>query len=328
MRLLGPGEVRILEVLSKSEETSVGQIADKLGITASVVSREVSKLEKKRLVMTLRSKVKSVFFSDNSAAISLQELFSANPHVNFSKVISNSNLQVLSAICYRDSARMDSISRVCCLPVVTCRRCLSELGAMGVVWHRNGEYGISLPKLRDFVCNYCQLLFSLKTGGSRLRSGVVAGPQAVFRMKKDVVGLAPTGSQEYARFGINLILPDLVDYYAHAFRKPSKPCLEEVVAYGLFENTVFNSPREYSYALLVIAKNSRKFNWKKFELVTSDLGISQKAGECRQFFSKDYNDNLVNDLPGVGPACPSRSEFMELCRQYGVDTKTIFKKRY
>lgn len=327
MRLLGPGEIRVLKVLSEGKGTTVSGLAGKLGITDSVASRMLSKLEKKQLVSTTRSKVRSASFSDNSAARSLQELFSANPHVDFSKVISNSNLQVLSAICYRESAGMGSISRVCCLPVVTCRRCLSALGAMGIVWHRRGEYGISLSKLGDFVRDYSQLVLSLKIGGSKMRSAAVAGPQAVFRMRKeDAAGLVPTGIQEYGRFGVNLILPDWADYYGHAFRNPPRPGLEKTVAHGLFANTVFNSERELSYVLLVIAKNYRRFRWEKFEVIASDLGIFETAKECRRFFSKDYAGPLVRDLPGVGLAWPYRSDFMELCKQYGIEAEAIFKK--
>ncbi len=326
MRLLGPGEVRVLKVLSEGKETNVRELAGKLGITKSVASRMLSKLEKKRLISTKRSKVRSASFSNNSAARSLQELFSANHHVDFSKVISNSSLQVLSAICYRESARMDSISRVCCLPVVTCRRCLSELGASGIVWHRSGEYGISLPKLKDFVSSYCQLIFSLKLGDSRLRSGVVVGPQAVFRMQKENAGgFVPTGNQEYARFGISLILTDWADYYVHAFKKPERPRLEEVVAHSLLANTLFKSQRELMYSLLVIAKNLKKFDWDKFDLIALDLAISGEAIVCRQFFAKDYKEPLITGFPSVGSPSPSRSEFVELCKQYGIDTESIFK---
>lgn len=325
MRLLGPGEVRALKVLSEGRGTNVGELASELGITDSVASRMLSKLEKKRLVSTTRTKTRRAYFSNNSAARSLQELFSANPHVDFSKVISNSNLQVLSAICYRASASMDSISRVCCLPAVTCRRRLSGLGALGIVWHRSGKYGITLPNLKDFVSSYCQLIFSLKLGDSTRRSVVEVGPQAVFRMQKEEApGFVPSGGQEYARFGISLILPDWVDYFVHAFQKPKKLGLEEVVAHGLLVNTLFNSQRELSYALLVIAKSLKKFDWDEFDSIASDLAISKDAIACRQFFSKDYKP-LTSGIPGVGSPSPNRSEFVELCKQYGIDTEAIFK---
>ncbi|MFA6330079.1 MAG: helix-turn-helix domain-containing protein [Candidatus Micrarchaeia archaeon] len=329
MSLFSKLELRTFQMLNQSGRSNVSNLALGLNISKSAVSRAVASLEKKGLVESKKGRRKDVQVARSVSARPFEEFINANPSVDFARVFENSNLQVLAALCFRESSSFKSIIRTTGLTQVTARRSISSLSNAGIIARRPGGYAILLPGLSNCVLEYLRVVLVAREG--TIGSFLQAGPYAFIRTNRPV-GFVPTGLSAFPKYGVPLVV-DSNDYVLNAFFNPKAPRLEDAVLHGLFRVKLNASSREASYCLLAIAKNWRKFNWGLFVEHSQDYALENEAQQCKSFFdgfsSFLFNGKKVSEpiitLPSKGIPYQDYKSFLGLCNEYGVDTKALQK---
>ena len=318
---------------------SVSKIAETLGVSKSAASRALAALEQKGLIESEKGRKKTVKLArDFSIEPFLQvmgahQLINRFPSSDFSKIFENSNFQVLSALCYRESASFSSIIRVTGLTEITARRSLSKLRDRGVVNKKKNRYGIILPALTTGVQDSLRKLMARREGIAGNISMQI-GPYGFIRSAAaPSEELVTTGLSLFPKYGISLV-SDINDFIINEFFKPKPPNMEDAVLHALARFAYDPSTREVTYCLLVIAKNWRTFNWERFLEHSEDYNLSEDAKKCRIFFQhfaeflrkeRDNSDRITRST-GLGTLTyPDFESFSELCDQYGIDT-TPFSK--
>ena len=133
--------------------------------------------------------------------------------------------------------------------------------------------------------------------------------------------MVPTGLSVFSNYGVKLIETDFKDYYYNLLKPVKKLSLEEVLIHALVRLMLVSSSREISYTLLVIAKNRKKLNEKRFLETARDWGVESSAKQCIEFVNavlvgKEVAKQAVNFGMGVElPAFPDVVEFNELLTQ-------------
>jgi len=331
MSLFSKLELRTFQVLNQSGRSNVSNLAFGLIISKSAVSRAVASLEKKGLVESKKGHRKEVQLARSVSARPFEEFINANPSVDFARVFENSNLQVLAALCFRESSSFKSIIRTTGLTQVTARRSISNLSNAGIIARRSSGYAIILPGLSNCVLEYLRVVLVAREGA--IGSFLQAGPYAFIRTNRPVPeGFVPTGLSAFPKYGVPLVV-DSNDYVINAFFKPKAPRLEDAVLHGLGRVKLNASSREASYCLLVIAKNWRKFDWDLFVEHSQDYALENEVKQCKNFFDgfssflfsgKKVKEPIIT-LPSKGIPYQDYKSFLGLCNEYGVDTKALQK---
>lgn len=310
--------------LGEKEGDSIVGLAASLAMSKSFASRIVGSLVKKGFVELFRQgKKKTAKISPAQHAVMLKELIVTNQHVALEEVLQGAGVQVLTGLLYA-SASVEEISRISSSPEVTARLVLTRMRDRGLVTRQPaGVYSIVLPRLEDFVESYARFAVEAKRTGIH-GSLIVRGASGLIRTSDASVPefMVPTGLSSFGAYGIKLVQTDFKDHYYNVLKPVKKLSLEDVLVHSLVRLTLVSSSREVSYALLVIAKNRKKLNTKRFLETARDYGVENGAKECIEFVDavlagKEIAKPLVSLGARIeGPALPNEKEFVELIRQY------------
>jgi DNA-binding MarR family transcriptional regulator len=327
---LGVPELKVLSLICERKSESVSGIASKLGIPVSVASRALRTLSEKGFVSLVRNgKRKEARLSDAAHARAFAELKAANTHINFTEVLSNSTMRVLSDFVKSQeliaSGRVKEIALVVKAPGITVRRTLSKLLEKGIVSRVNGGYRIVLPRLGEFVRKFLEHALEEKCEGIP-GSLIIVGPNALLRTNSEPNrAMALTGISVFGEYGVKVVETDYRDYCFNAFgERARKPCLEEAIVHSLVRSTLIQSAREVSYAMLVIHKNWRKSRKGKLLGFAKEFLVESETRECLDLVEKVVNGESWPEYPdwalklpkNSGPFYPSRKEFEALVREY------------
>ncbi len=319
-------EIRAFKVLclGKKEDGSIVGLASSLATSKSFTSRIVGSLVKKGFVeLTRQGKKKTVKISPAQHAVMLKELMVTNQHVALEEVLQGAGVQVLTGLLYTP-ASVEEISAISFSPEVTIRLVLTRMLDRGIVTRpKPAVYSIILPRLRDFVESYARFAVEAKRAGIR-GSLIIRGASGLIRTSDRNVPnfMAPTGLSSFGGYGIKLVQTDFKDYYYNVLKPVKKLSLETVLVHSLVRLTLVSSSRELSYTLLVMTKNRKKLNTKRFLETARDYGVESSAKECIKYIDtvlagKEIVKPLVDfGIRVEGPAFPDEKEFMELMKQY------------
>lgn len=343
---LGKTEISAFQALcAMQEECTVGKLAKALNRSKSFVSRAAKTLADKGLIEIQRSGKKKILkISRSQHAIALRELMASNSHVPFIEVLSGSTIAILTGLLYKP-ASVDTITRLTFTPKITVRRNLSRLLNLGVITrhqrkarslttesqcqkhcaHKH-EYAIALHGLSEFIQKYTEYVVQASrkniTG-----SLVIRRTSGLIRTNATSVPsfMVPTGLSVFNKYGIGIVQTDFQDYYFNVLEtRVKKLTFEEVIVHALVRTTIISSSREVSYVLLVIAKNRKTLNQKRFLEIARDYGVESSAKQCVEFVDsvlsgKEISKPLVDFGTIVDrPVFPDQKEFMELLKQYDV----------
>ncbi len=318
--VLGVLELRIARRLCLFGRGASGaKLAGEFAVSQAAVSRAMKNLLAEGFVQMQREGKRKLFSLSGSAhAVAFRELVAENRHVGFEKVLAHSAVRVLCGMVF-SPVSMEEICRVAKLPEVTVRRILAKMRNAGLVGKMREGYVVAMHGLKEFVQAYaCAGLEEMRKNVPG--SLVCRGPFGLLRSSGRQIPkfMAQTGISVFHNFGVQLILTDLRDYSFGLFeKKANRHSMENAVVHCLVRAISNSDVRENYYAMLVLHKNLKKVNKKRFLNAAKDFGISAGAQECLELVElAAKKEPWPEPITGLGRHAPNREEFLELAKQY------------
>ena len=254
-------ELASVRIISDHGGLSIRELSTLMGKLESSVSQTVKSLEEKGIVKTKRQGMKKlVDISDHNYAISLGEVFRAEPYVPWEETISNSNIVALLVnITGEESFKLD-------ISTISTWRAKHNLSMHGMYSSSHGNQPLRNSNLSRFISEYSDHVSRSYLSEKLPREALIlwrSGYRCLFKIR-DQAGRKheilpnqtfPTALTVLPTYGIQLLTPDL--YYYH------EPNLKELVLEDVILHTLLIDPESQTYstyALLLTLKNKRNID--------------------------------------------------------------------
>lgn len=304
-------EIATARVISDRQGSSIHDLSTTLGKSESSISQTVKSLERKGIVETRRNGIKKlVDISDRNYALSLREMFMAEPYVPWEKVISNSNIAVL----FTNLTEEDSLGHG--ISSISSWRAIHNLSMRGMYVTSPEKQSAGNRNLSRFIIEYSDHV-SRKYMTEKLPGDAIilwrSGYRCLFKIRgysrKDAVSLPPetfpTALTVSPDYGIQFMTSDL--YYYH------EPNLNKLAIEDAILHTLLIDPESQTYstyALLLAFKNEKE--------IDMDLLIDKS----RKYNLVERIANFVKYIKSNGKTrewpLPSQEELREQADLYGV----------
>jgi DNA-binding IscR family transcriptional regulator len=154
-----------LQIISHIDDSpSIGELANRIGVTKGYTSRLVASLVKKGFVdISTNGVSKNVGLSNNPHAVKLKNILHKRSYMPLSEFLQGSSIQVMAVLSTgeADFARLLDESE---LSEATLRRIIKKFKSYAVLVCRNKKYEIpqDLIDIKDFMKDYCSYIGVLK----------------------------------------------------------------------------------------------------------------------------------------------------------------------
>ncbi|QRF75670.1 hypothetical protein Thermo_01176 [Thermoplasmatales archaeon] len=305
------GEIATARAVSNHPFLSIRDLSTELGKSESSISLTVKSLETKGIIKTESMGMKKlVDISDRNYALSLQQMFRAEPYVPWEKLISNSNIAVL----FKNITGEDSFDYG--ISSITSWRSIRDLAMYGMYITSPEKQLAGNRNLSHFIIEFSDHV-SRKYLKEKLPGDAVilwrSGYRCLFKTRSysqedarplpaKIFPTAITVSREY---GIPFMTSD--SYYFHD-PKLNKLTIEDAILHTLLIDP--ESQTYSTYALLMAFKNEREI----------DLNIL--IDKARKYNLVDRTRNLVRYIKSNGRTrewpLPDLKDLREQADLYGV----------
>ncbi|PKK86169.1 MAG: hypothetical protein CVT48_02380 [Thermoplasmata archaeon HGW-Thermoplasmata-1] len=303
--LLGAGEIRALLAVAAGKK-SICSLSEAAQLSAPRAYAIVAGLARKGfLTLEREGRTMKISLSDSRHAHSFLVL-AVSREANLEITLRDSNMRILFSIMSIPKTRK-RIAEEVRLSGESVRKYARRLMTAGMLREANGkiELSPSLPQLRKFLEDSADFI-NRRIALTLSKNAVVAwerGLEAIIRVPIDEEPDAPeTALTAMARHGIDI----MTDYGYYYIPPEKKLTVEDVALHTLLLDP--NSVRYASYALLFLKKEGfeRKYLLEK----SGDYGIKRTATAMVEFLAgKEIEKHPL----------PSREEFADMCRLYGVN---------
>ncbi len=305
------GEISTARLISDNQGLSIRELSTIIGKSESSISQTVKILEAKGIIKTERKGMKKlVDISDRNYALSLQEMFRAEPYVPWEKLISNSNIAVL----FKNITGEDSFEYG--ISSISSWRAIRNLSMHGMYISSPEKQLAGNKNLSRFIIEFSDHV-SRKYLREKLPEGAIilwrSGYRCLFKTryysKKNAERLPtetfPTALTVLPDYGIQFMTSD--SYYYH------EPNLNKLAIEDAILHTLLIDPESQAYstyALLLAFKNERA--------IDMDLLIEKS----RKYKLVDRTKNFVKYIKSNGRTrewpLPDLKELQERADLYGV----------
>jgi DNA-binding transcriptional ArsR family regulator len=305
------GEVATARMISEHGALSIRDLSNLLGKLESSISQTVKSLEEKGIVKTKRHGMKKlVDISDHNYAISLREVFRAEPYVPWEEKISNSNIVALFVNITGEESFKLGISST------SSWRANHNLSMHGMYSSAPGKQSLRNSNLSRFIIEYSDHVSRRYLSEKLPREAFIlwrSGYRCLFKTrghagrKHEILPnqTFPTALTVLPTYGIQLLTHDL--YYYH------EPNLTELALEDVILHTLLIDPESQTYstyALLLALKNKR--------IIDMNLLLEKS----RKYKIVDLARNLVKYIESNGRIrewpLPDPNELQEQTDLYGV----------
>lgn len=263
--MLSSREISIFKYLD--EPTNISDLAERLSLHYSTVSKAVSSLESEGFVLK-EKKGKYVYIrrSNSLHSKSLEDILREFPRLPLGELFTPSHLNVFSVL--KSPRSITEVSEITGLDRFTVSAAISKLAKYGIVIKENGRFLLSSRHalFEAFVDNYFKFRANANLRAIS-QNGVLIwqrGPEFLFKAKNLNTGLEsdlenkihPTAISIFSKYGLEVITD--MDYY---FFSKKSLCEEEFFIHTILIDPY--SPIYNSYALALAPKLGSK-NFLKY----------------------------------------------------------------
>ena len=303
-------EVATARMISDHGGSSIRDLSTLLGKSESTISQTVNSLEEKGIVKTERHGMKKlVNISDQNYALSLREVFRAEPYVPWEETISNSNIVALfKNITGEESFKFDVSS-------ISIWRANHNLSMYGMYSNSSGKQPRN-SNLSRFISEYSDHV-SRRYLMEKLPGDAIilwrSGYRCLYKIRDNATRKPeilpnqtfPTALTVSPTYGIPFLTSDL--YYYH------EPNLTALAGEDIILHTLLIDPESQTYstyALLLALKNGR------------NIDMNLLLEKSRKYKIVDIARNFVNYINSNGRIrewpLPDPKELREQADLYGV----------
>lgn len=307
-------EIATARMISSHGGESIRELATIMGKTESSVSQNVKSLESKGIVKTKREgMMQSVGISDRNYALSLSEMFKAEPYVPWEELISNSNIAVLFKSTTGEESFEYGISSA------TLWRAVRNLSMHGLFTAVPEDPPVGSRRLSQFISEYSDHVSRKYLIETLPRDAVIlwrSGYRCLFKIKniskneteKLPIGTFPTALTVSPDYGIQFLTQDSYFYYEPSLNGLT---IEDVVLHTLLIDP--ESQTYHTYALLLAFK------------AKSEINESSLLTKSRNYKLEKRVKNLINYVRSQGKRrewpLPKPDELQEQANLYGIVIK-------
>jgi len=306
-------EMRVLRVVGRGDEMTVGGISKATNSPYPALSRVISSLVNKGFLrVSQRGLSRWVSLSDAKHAQLFKSLLSESSHMNFEEALADSSIEVLSHIADAPRKRSE-IEERSGLTAKTIKATLKRLREFGVVIAKerftyilNTRFGL----LREFVEEFRRYHNQRLAEDFSADSVIIWQRGKEFLVKtsssKDRDGFSLTGISAFHQHGVKLFLPD----YNHYFHSPYKTRLrvEDILLHAITTDP-YGTRTILSVLLL----------WKVNE---AQIDVENLLEEAKKYQIEDAVNALIDYLNSDGRKkpeyFPAWSEYLIKAEEYGL----------
>jgi transposase len=308
---LSKGEIVAAMAISDHRGSSIRELSTIIGKSQSSISQMVKSLEKKGFVETKKwGMKKAVDISERNYALSLQEMFKAEPYVPWEKLISNSNMAVLFKTITGEESFEHGISSS------SSWRAIHNLSMHGMLITSPEKQLIGNRKLSRFISEYSDHASRKYLMDKLPRDAIIlwrSGYRCLFKIRAITkskterlpVDTFPTALTVSPDYGIRFLASD--SYYYH------DPGLTGLTLEDAILHTLLIDPESQTYgtyALLLAFKNKKGLNIDLLKDKSRNYKLEETAG------------NFINYIKSHGKErewpFPDPDELREQADLYGV----------
>ena len=303
------GEIAITRAISDHKYSSIRDLSNFMGKSASSISQTVKSLETKGVIKTKRKGMKKLMeISDRNYALSLQEMFRSEPYVPWEKLISNLNIAVL----FRNLTGEESFEYG--ISPVSLWRARRNLSMHGMYFTSPEKQSAGNRNLSRFIVEFSDHV-SREYLAEKLPGDAItiwrSGYRCLFKRRdysrkvaeKPLIDTFPTALTVSSDYGIQLMTSD--SYYYHE-PNLNKLDIEDVILHTLLIDP--ESQTYSTYALLLAFKNKRK------------IDMNLLIDKSRKYKLVDRTRNFVNYIKSNGKTrewpLPDQKELQEQADLY------------
>ncbi len=308
---LSKGEIVAARAISDHRGSSISELSAIIGKSQSSISQMVKSLEKKGFVETRKSGMKKVVdISERNYALSLQEMFKAEPYVPWEKLISNSNMAILFKNITGEESFEHGISSI------SSWRAIHNLSMHGMFITSPEKQLAGNRRVSRFISEYADHV-SRKYLMEKLPGDAIiiwrSGYRCLFKIRDITknkterlpVDTFPTALTVSPDYGIRFLASD--SYYYH------DPDLTGLTLEDAILHTLLIDPESQTYgtyALIMAFKNEKKLNTDLLKDRSLDYKLEETVG------------NFINYIKSHGKKrewpFPKPDELREQADLYGV----------
>ena len=305
------GEIATVRMISDHGESSIRDLSTLLGKSESSISQTVKSLEEKGIVKTKKHGMKKlVDISDQNYAISLREVFKAEPYVPWEETISNSNIVAL----FRNITGEESFGSD--ISSISSWRAIHNLSTHGMYSTSPRKQSLRNRNLSLFINEYSDHVGRSYLTKKLPRDAIIlwrSGYRCLFMIRDHANRKSwilpnqtfPTALTVSPDYGIQFLTSDV--YYYH------EPNLTEIAGEDAILHTLLIDPESQTYstyALLLALKNERNIDMN----LLLEKSHKYKLEDTTRNFVKYINSNgRIRKWP-----LPNPKELREQADLYGV----------